>query len=164
MAAVIKKNTDSSTATPIIQEHQNCSGCPQYLSPQSGSTSGQPSEVQLLVQCLTQMGEMQLEINSLKAGQGKSTGFYQSLTKLSNVSRAVIWILMIIPMLQLVACAAIVYYLGIQEELSSLLTWVLGGVSFLSVAEMIIMPIKFAVMENRMSEIERKLSEKQDTN
>ena len=61
MAAVIKKNTDSSTATPIIQEHQNCSGCPQYLSPQSGSTSGQPSEVQLLVQCLTQMGEMQLE-------------------------------------------------------------------------------------------------------
>lgn len=70
--------------------------------------------------------------------------------------------LLVIPMLQFISCTAVVYFLGIQDELPSLLTWVLSSVSVLSIVEMIILPIKFFTMENRMNEIERKLSENHD--
>lgn len=166
MSTVIKKPTDSSTATSIVQDHQNCSSCPQFVNPKSGSGHEQQSDVLALVGYLAQLGSMQSEINALKtdleAEKSKSAGFYQSLTKLSNTSRKVIWVLLVIPMLQFISCTAVVYFLGIQDELPSLLTWVLSSVSALSIVEMIILPIKFFTMENRMNEIERKLSENHD--
>lgn len=163
MPTIIKKNTDSSTISSTVQDHRISSGSTQFFNTQSGSAPEQPSEIQALITYLGQLGVMQSEINALKAElkeeKNKTTGFYQSLTKLSDIAQKAIWFLLIIPMLQLIACSAVVYYLGIQEDLPSLLTWVIGGVSFLSVAEMIILPIKFTTMENRMNEIERKLAE-----
>lgn len=43
----------------------------------------------------------------------------------------VLLILPVIPVVELIACTAVVYYPEIQEQLSSLLTWVLSGVSIL---------------------------------
>ena len=166
MSTVIKKNTNSSTGTPIVQDPHNCSGCPQFINPPTGTSNAQPSELLSIESILGQLGSMQSEINALKSDleveKAKTAGFYQSMTKLSNTTQKAIWVLLVIPMLQLLACAVVVYYLGIQENLPSLLTWVLSGVSLLSVAEMIILPIKFTTMENRMNEIERKLSERHD--
>lgn len=167
MATAIKKNTNSSTSAQVVQEHQNCTGCTQYVHTQSGSGREQPTDILALVNYMAQLGTLQSEVNTLRAEleaeKSKSAGFYKSFTKLSNITQKAIWILLIIPMLQLVACAVIVYHLGIQDNIPSLLNWVLGGVSLLSVAEMIILPIKFTTMENRMNEIERKLSENHNT-
>lgn len=66
MSTVIKKPPDSSTATSIVQDHQNCSSCPQFVNPKSGSGHEQQSDVLALVGYLAQLGSMQSEINALK--------------------------------------------------------------------------------------------------
>lgn len=65
---------------------------------------------------------------------------------------------------QLVACTVIVYYLGIQEQLHSLLNWVLSGVSLLSVAEMIVGGIKLYLLEHKVDELKEKVEATQEGN
>lgn len=162
MSTAIKKPTDSSSTSPIVPEQHSCSDCSLFANSQSGSVT----EALGLFGYVAQLSTMQKELNLVKAGleaqKTKTADFYQSITKLSKTVQKAIWFLLVIPVLQLIGCTVAVFYLGIQENLPSLINWVLGGVSVLSIAEMIMLPIKFMTMENRMNDIERKLSDRQD--
>ena len=126
------------------------------------STSGNNSEMSvygLISLNIQEVADLKRRINDLERQQGKTKSFYKSVTKLSNLSTIIIGIMLIIPMLQLIGCAAVVYYLGIQDNLSGLLNWVLGGVSLFSLIEMIFIPIKFHFMEAKITSLEEKLNE-----
>ena len=69
---------------------------------------------------------------------------------------------MAIPLIQLIACTAVVYFLGIQEELPSLLIWILSGVSLLSIAEVLITVLKYFILENKVSDLEKKIEKIED--
>lgn len=127
------------------------------------STSGGSSEMGLFYGLINtnilEVADLKRRINDLEKQQGKTKSFYKSVTRLSNLSTIIIGIMFIIPMLQLIGCAAVVYYLGIQDKLPGLLNWVLGGVSLFSLIEMIFIPIKFYFMETKISSLEEKYNE-----
>ncbi len=126
------------------------------------STSGSNSEISvygLISTNIQEVADLKRRINDLEKQQGKTKSFYKSVTKLSNLSTIIIGVMLIIPMLQLIGCAAVVYYLGIQDNLPGLLNWVLGGVSLFSLIEMIFIPIKFYFMETKISSLDEKYKE-----
>ena len=140
------------------------SGMEVNVSPSSidTSTTAGNSEISLyglITTNIQEVAELKKRMNDLEKQQNKTKAFYKSITKLSNLSTTIMGIMLIIPMLQLIGCAAVVYYLGIQEKLSGLLNWVLGGVSLFSLVEMIFIPIKFYFMETKITSLEEKLNE-----
>lgn len=133
--------------------------------PESGSTFDQTAAGQfttVLTNNLVAINQLQKDILRVEKEQDRARNFYNAIAKLSNVSREAVLILLVIPVIQLIACAAVVYYLGIQEQLSGMLTWILSGVSFLSLAEVILIPVKLFSMEKRMDDIEKKIEKLTD--
>lgn len=71
---------------------------------------------------------------------------------------------MIMPIIQLLCCAGVVYSLGIEDELPGLINWVLGGVSLLSLVELIVGGVKLFLYEKRMDELEKKIDALSNSN
>lgn len=70
---------------------------------------------------------------------------------------------MVIPVIQLLLCAGVVYFLGIEDELPGLINWILGSVSILSILELIVGGIKLYLYEKRMDELEKKIDAMSNT-
>lgn len=160
MARYTNDTSSSSVAASAVSINQTCASCPRVAVPESGSTFDQGIAAQLttvLTQNLGTVSQLQKDIQRVEKEQDRTRNFYNAITKLSDVSRIVLLILLVIPIVQLIACTAVVYYLGIQEQLSSLLTWVLSSVSVLSIAEVVLIPVKLFTMEKRMDDIEKKI-------
>jgi hypothetical protein len=79
------------------------------------------------------------------------------MAALAKTSRVAIIVLMVLPVLQLVLCAAIVYCLGIQENLSGLINWIIGGIGALSFLEVLITAVKYFSLENKVNDFEKRL-------
>ena len=158
---ILTKDTESSSVAVSGASSPSCEGCPRISTAESGSVSkSNPSDFttyNLLRQTLLDTEELRKEIEAIKTEQQKSKNFYTSLTKLGNVARFAVIMLMITPFLQLLACIVIVHYLGIQDQLPGLLYWVLSGVSILSVFEVGVLVFKFNSIENRIDQIEKNI-------
>lgn len=63
---------------------------------------------------------------------------------------------MVIPVIQLLLCAGVVYSLGIEDELPGLINWILGSVSILSILELIVGGIKLYLYEREWTSLKRK--------
>lgn len=143
----------------------NCENCPRIVSPNSTSTPKYPTEnslYELVANSLVSISELQKNVTKIEKEQEKNREFYRSITALSKTSRKALWLIMAIPLIQLIARTAVVYFLGIQEELPSLLIWILSGVSLLSIAEVLITVLKYFILENKVSDLEKKIEKFED--
>ena len=118
----------------------------------------------MLITCISKSDKLEKQVDKIEKQQETTRNFYNSLAKFSSTTRVIVILLMFIPLLQLIACAGIVYYLGIQEKNSSLINWVLGGVSILSLGEVIIIPVKLFLLDKRMDDFEKRLDKIENDN
>ena len=135
-----------------------CEGCPKVSAASSRSTNA-TSNGDVLVATIGQLNELQKEVRELQKENKKKSSFYNSSAKLNNTVRVVVIILLIVPVIQMLCCAGVVYYLGIQDQLPSLINWLLGGVSILSLLELIVGGVKLFLYEKRMDELESKIND-----
>lgn len=149
-----KTSTGSATQAPFQQVY---AGSSQFSASSSASKDDAISIMDMVTKSLITMDALQKDIIRVEKEQDRTRDFYDGLTSLAKTSKIAIFILMIIPVFQLIACTAVVYYLGIQDQLSGLLTWILGGVSFLSIAEASITAMKYFTLENKVNELEKKI-------
>lgn len=136
----------------------DCINCPR-VNPSSTSTSNNVGDTSILIDAIGQLHDLQKEVKEIQTKQGKLMEFYDSSTKLNKTVRIVIIVLMIIPALQLICCTGVVFYLGIQQKLSDLLNWVLGGVSLLSLVELIVGGVKLFLDEKKIENLEKKVDD-----
>lgn len=159
--AVYTKDTGSSSVLPGVGD-QGCVGCPRVAQSESGTVptleAGEKTLALLLGQTLEETNSLKKDVARLEKEQEQAKKFYSASTKLSKTANIVLWVLLLIPLLQLVACTAVVYHLGIQEQLPGLLYWVLSGVSILSIVEMIALAIKISSIEKKLEEFDKRLS------
>lgn len=164
MSQYQRAKTESATqvSIPLVA---NCDGCPRVNTSYS-STTGGTSNTDTLIGTIGQLHELQQEVRKLQSESKKTLPFYDSTAKLNKTVRVVVIILMVIPIMQLLFCAGVVYSLGIEDELPGLLNWILGGVSIMSILELIVGGVKLFLYEKRMDELEKKIdamSNKSDT-
>lgn len=112
------------------------------------------SLARIMANQLDETKKFNAQVDELKKEIKKTKDFYKSITQLSKISRIAIIFLLAIPVLQIIACAVIVYYLGIQEQLSSIINWLLGGVSVASILEVITFFYKMFSWDKRLKKLE----------
>ncbi len=157
MSQYKKTKTKTGTATPnAVPLVSNCDNCSKINASYSSTTGGN-SDVGALFSAISQICDLQREVKELQAANKKTSSFYDSTSKLNKTVRTVIIILMIVPIIQLLCCAGVVYSLGIEEELPGLINWILGSVSVLSLIELIVGGVKLFLYEKRMDELEKKI-------
>lgn len=128
------------------------------ISQEESSTGQSDTSInELLITCISKSDKLEKQVDKLEKQQETTRSFYNSLAKFSSTTRIIVIVLMFIPLLQLIACAGIVYYLGIQDKIASLINWILGGVSILSLGEVIIIPVKLFLLDKRMDDFEKRL-------
>lgn len=151
------QRTKSETATqgsvPLVA---NCDNCPR-INASSSSTAGGTSNTDTLIGTIGQLHDLQQEVRELQAASKKTLSFYDSTAKLNKTVRIAIIILMVVPIIQLLCCAGVVYYLGIEDKLPGLIKWILGGVSILSIIELIVGGVKLFLYEMRLDDLEKKI-------
>ena len=140
----------------------NCDSCPRVNASYSSTTVG-TSNADTLISTIGQLHDLQREVRELQAASKKTLSFYDSTSKLNRTVQIVIIILMVIPVIQLLLCAGVVYSLGIKDELPGLINWILGSVSILSILELIVGGIKLYLYEKRMDELEKKIDAMSNT-
>lgn len=124
-------------------------------SPVSGNMGADLS--QLLYQFMNDTSELRKKVDELEKKQRKSERFFGEVTALAKVSRIVMIILMIIPVVQLIACVLVVNYIGCNDKLIPLLNWVISGISVLSIIEMIYGGVKIYLFNRDIEEIKKKI-------
>ena len=112
------------------------------------------SLAQIMANQIEETKKFNAQVSELKKEIEKTKDFYKSITKLSKISHWAIILLLVIPVLQVFACGIIVYYLGVQDELSPIINWMLGGVSIASIIEIITFFIKMSDWEKRLQKLE----------
>lgn len=124
-----KTETATQGSIPFVT---NCDSCPRVNASYSSTTVG-TSNADTLISTIGQLHDLQREVRELQAASKKTLSFYDSTSKLNKTVQIVIIILMVIPVIQLLLCAGVVYSLGIEDELPGLINWILGSVSILSI-------------------------------
>lgn len=154
-----KTETATQGSIPFVT---NCDSCPRVNASYSSTTVG-TSNADTLISTIGQLHDLQREVRELQAASKKTLSFYDSTSKLNKTVQIVIIILMVIPVIQLLLCAGVVYFLGIEDELPGLINWILGSVSILSILELIVGGIKLYLYEKRMDELEKKIDAMSNT-
>lgn len=157
MADMIPNVNGSSS---VLTASDNCSVCQRSGINANATGTGGINANEMFIQNLVEVNNLKKEIDELKKGQRKAEDFYGSTANLNKTVQIVVIVLMIIPVLQLIACAVVVHYLGIQDKIASLLNWVLSGVSLLSLLELGIGGFKLFTIEKKLEEFEKKLDSK----
>ncbi len=125
----------SSSATMRPYTTNACTSCP------SNSTSvaeGDYDIYKLISNCLYEQKNLEEELKAVKRNQEKEKNLYDSVTSMAKTSKIVMLVLMAVPVIQVIVCAVIIYSLGIQDELPSLLSKGLGGIGVASVVEVLL--------------------------
>lgn len=158
--ATQKIKTHVPANTSSTSTSSQCDTCPKFGTTNSGSNSDyQPEQnmAALLIQVFTDISTLKEEVQSIQLEQNNTHKFYKAATNLCNVSKNIMLLFILIPVVQLLACVAIIYYLGIQDKLPSLLTWVLSGISLLSFLEVFLNLFQINKMGSRLDELEKKI-------
>lgn len=158
MARYSKAESGTATKT-VFSSPTSCDNCPKINPSSSSSTSNRIFDSDILVSTIGQLVELKKEVQELQEESKKAESFYNSTTKLNNTVRTVVIVLMIVPVLQLICCTGVIYALGIEEKLSGLLKWALGGISLFSIIELIVGGVKLYWYEKRMDIIEKDIDE-----
>lgn len=144
-----------------------CENCPRVNISTSGSiinninssSSSNGYDAGVLYHCIAKVENLEKEVENLKKNQKSQEDYYISGKKLNDIIRAALMLLcLIVPCVQLICCTGVVYSLGIQKSLPGILSWFLGGLSFLSIIEVIIASMKFFSITNKLSELEKRLN------
>lgn len=130
-----------------------------FSAPQNSTRQEEPNIYGVIMELANQTNELKNKVQELDKQQQITHDFYEESKKLAKTSRIVLTLLMCAPCIQLVICAVVVYYLGIQDNISPLLNWLLGGLSVFSIIEVIITAIKYFMLENKVETIEKKLQD-----
>lgn len=163
MAGITKDKKTSTGSPPKTPFQQTYTGSPQFsASTNTNSNDDAITIMDMVIKSLVTMDDLRKDIIRVEKEQDRTRNFYTGITKLARTSRIALIILMIAPVFQLILCTAIVYYLGIQDQLPGLLIWVLGGVSLLSIIEVVITAIKYFTLENKVNELEKKVEKLED--
>jgi len=155
---------DKYTSSVAPNTQQNCVGCTKVAVPSNGTTtqSEEGAIAELLRKTLLDMKVLQDDIMRVEREQDKTAKFYNTITKLGKISYVAVLALMIVPIVQLIGCLIIIYYLGIQEELSELFKFAVGGIGILSLIEVIIAYSKLSGIEKQIEKLENKVEKLQD--
>lgn len=135
-----------------------CESCPQYSRPASGTLNTfDPAAVyvETLKSCLSDIERLENRVRTLEQNDAKREDYFKEAASLAQTSRFAVIALMSVPVLQLLACAVVVYYLGLEEKLPSILNWFIGGVGLFSVIDMIITIIKANSDKQKLDRIEK---------
>lgn len=150
---------DRETSSTVQNNPQNCAGCPRVAVPENGTTAPREDRAiaELLKQTLVDMNTLQVDIMRVEKEQDKTRSFYKTIARLGNISQVAIIALMIVPLIQLIGCLAIIYYLGLQENLSGLFQFAIGGIGLLSLIEVLFAYGKISSIEKQLEKHESRL-------
>lgn len=166
MLFTTKDTGGASTSTNCGQSSSACAGCPKVVQTDSGISTPSGIDFSVILDKMVIYSQEQSKITEkileLEKEQDKSVAFYRSATKLNIVARVTMWLLLLVPMVQLLLCAGVVYYLGIQDKISGLINWILGGVSVFSLIEIVGVFSRATKLESRIEELEKKVDKLQD--
>lgn len=156
---ITSTNISSTSSAPT-----GCPNCPTFTTNGGNSSNYENTGtlIELVTKNIIEVDRLHKEILEVEKTQAKSLSFYQSINKLAKTSNWAILILIIVPIVQLFACIATVYYLGIQNDLSPLLNWVIGGIGVLSFAEVVIACSKLTRLEKNVEKLEAKVEKLED--
>lgn len=113
----------------------------------------------LISQCIIEVNGLKKDVDEVKKAQNKTSEFYSSISSLAKTSRKLMQILMAVPVIQLILCVAVIYFLGIENQLPGFLIWAISGIGILSLIEVGITLNKINTFENKIAEVEKKLDE-----
>lgn len=153
---MVASTKDTSTAT-VISTNISCSNCPRISTPENTSQAPTWNDLESFGHFYSELEKTKKDVTAIRAEQERNKDFIRRMAALAKTSRVAIIVLMVLPVLQLVLCAAIVYYLGIQENLSGLINWIIGGIGALSFLEVLITAVKYFSLENKVNDFEKRL-------
>lgn len=158
------KDINSSTGIPSGANSPNSATNPEQATYATSAT--QPAQEMILAEIITQslkkVSTLEAAVILIEKEQDKSRNFYTSITKLSNTAQNSLRLLMVIPVLQIIACTAVVYHLGILDTLPNLLSWVLGGVSITAGINIFLVSRGYSILEAKVNHLEEKLDSLKD--
>ena len=113
--------------------------------------------VTLSVNNQNEISDIKTRLEQIEKEQRANLKLKKSLTKFSKSANIIVWVLLLIPIIQVLACALVVYILGIQDKLPSSLTVLLTIISGLSVLEIIGFVVKFYKTDSKIDELQDKI-------
>lgn len=153
---MVASTKDTSTAT-VISTNISYSNCPRISTPENTSQAILWNDLESFGHFYSELEKTKKDVTAIRAEQERNKDFIRRMAALAKTSRVAIIVLMVLPVLQLVLCAAIVYCLGIQENLSGLINWIIGGIGALSFLEVLITAVKYFSLENKVNDFEKRL-------
>ena len=133
---------------------------PQTSSDTNQTDSGLNS---LISQCIIDVNSLKEEVKQIEKEQGKTSEFYLASTNLAKTSRIIMLGILAVPVIQLVLCVGIIYFLGIEKQLPGFLTWAISGVGTLSVIEVGQAIHKMNSFESKLDNIKERLDKLENT-
>ena len=158
MMSIVKNESDHYSSTSSFPNDKSYFSATSDTNSQTGAFD--VTITGMVRDCIVQVNDLQKEVNQLQKEQRKTSEYYKENAKLAKTSRILMIILMVIPGIQLIACTAVVYYLGIENQLTAFLRWIIGSVSILSISEKVFTAFKYFSLENKVDEL-KKAVEKQ---
>lgn len=152
-------NSDANQAPFILKETASNSTLNSIGNTQSSSSSNTQNIniYSVLTQSLVEIQELKKDIEMIKCKQGKQDELIKSIRKLSDITHVVVLVLCIIPIVQVIVCGGLIYILGMQDKLNSLLNLSLTGLFSISILELLVGFFKVQGLDKRISELEEKL-------
>lgn len=126
--------------------------------PSSNATNNVNNEaITLLFHNQNDISDIKKRLEQIEKEQKDNHKLKKSLTKFSKSANIIVWVVLLIPIIQVLACALIVYILGIQDKLPNTLTVLLTIISGLSVLEIIGFVVKFYKTDSKVDELQDKI-------
>ena len=112
----------------------------------------------MLEHTIVKLNNNENEINKIKTQIQELNKFYNTMNGLAKATTRATYILFLFPILQGFLCCAIIYYCGLDSRLDTLLKVATGLVGLSTIGEIIFIPIKLSMIENKIKEIEEKFN------
>ena len=103
------------------------------------------------------ISDIKKRLDQVEKEQKDDIRLKKSLTKFSKSANIIVWVLLLIPIIQVLACALVVYMLGVQDKLPNVLTVLLSIVSGFSILEIIGFVVKFYKTDSKLEELQDKI-------
>lgn len=151
----LKKETSTSINNSVIDSNTRTED--NSTSSYNNNKNQQEMYYGLFKQFSNEQTENSLRINSLENEVNQLKNNLNENAKLAKTARISLILLMLVPMIQVIVCAAIIFGLGKEEQLPNLLKWFMSGISIMSVLEIIACFTDLKQFKDRIDNIENKI-------
>ena len=134
----------------------NCSStniCPVFANSETSSIGKkEPPETYLyhtVDELRNKVTELDNKLELLEQKEKSNERIIDSVSKTNKVTRVIIWVLLMIPIVQVFACAAVIAQLGASDMLSPTLNYIMNIVVGASILEIIAMAFKLFKSESK---------------